>query len=426
MAASLNVFQRLIRHWETVHPYNAAQAMTVRCAVDQATADRAWGMALSVLGLGKVRVSGQSVAYEHLNGELVRFGVRFLPAGTCLETHLGQGLNEPFDDPDEPPFRPFILQGPDSCQIGVVYRHWVADSVSVRLLLREWFAWMFDEKLARNRPLRKAARGYWELFSGRIRLDETALGLFRSHMRFRRVLKIHTPGKTGYDVSVALHDPPDGIAQALRLAARRRDSTVGDLLLASLAEACNRHLPMQQRPTRRDLSVGSIIDLRPHTRRHLHDTFGLYLGFTHCFCKPADLGDWSRLVRSVGMQRRAHTKGGVGAYSAAWMTAALATQRLCDPSRLYHFYRKEMPLTAGLSNVNLHGTWAERLHPHLLENYVRVSPTGPMCPLVLSATTLGEKLRLAMTYRHDLVPRATATAFLQSVVRRLCAEAGMA
>ena len=189
--------------------------------------------------------------------------MRVLPPKTCLNTHLGRGLNEPFDDPDEPPFRPFLLQGENSCQIGVVYRHWVADSVSVRLLLREWFAWMFDETMARNRPLRTRSPGYWELFSGRIRLDETALGLFRSHMRFRRVLKIRTPGKTGYDVSVALHDCPTawpspcGSPLAGGIHGRRPAP-------CRVAEACHQHLPMQQRPTRRDLSVGSIIDLRPH------------------------------------------------------------------------------------------------------------------------------------------------------------------
>ena len=216
---------------------------------------------------------------------------------------------------------------------------------------------------------------------------------------------------------------PAGLIDALRGAARRRGVKVTDMLLAAVADACNRHLPLQSRPSRRDLAVGNIIDLRPHARHHLDGRFGLFLGFSYCFCSPRDLNDWPRLLKAIAMQSRACGQAGVAPSSTAWMVAALAVQRFVPSKGLYHFYRKEMPLTAGLSNVNLNATWARRYHPWPLLDYLRVSPTGPMCPLVLGATTLGDRLRLAITYRQSLVDPAAACQISSAIVQRLRDEA---
>ena len=418
--ASLNVFQRLVRTWEEVHPYNAAQVVTLKSAVAPHDAQRAWYQVLEAIGLGRVRVDSRQLKYESLNGEAARYPLRVLPADVDLSAYLSSELNRPFDDSDEPPFRPFLIADPTRSTFGVIYRHWVADSVSIRGILQRWHDAVTDRPPA-DLPPEMVASGYWKLFGrgrGDLRIDRTVLALFRSHMRFRQVLKVQSAREEDYAVRVVFGFKPIVCAQELRSYARHHDTTVGNLLLAALAEAAALHIPFQHRPNRRNLAVGNIVDLRPHAHRDVTDAFGLLLGFTHIVCRPTDVCDWDRLLRVVTLQNRA-SRPVVAQDSSAWMLAALTTQRLVPPERLYRFYRKELPLAAGLSNVNLGAHWPAEDHPLPADEYLRVSPTGPMAPAVLSATTLGNQMKLALTYRIALLSDDQAQAILRSVSTRV-------
>lgn len=433
MSYPLNLFQRLTRRWDAVHPYNAAQVLRVRGRLDPCAATDAWAGSLRALGLGRVRVHA-NLRFDHqvLNGEMSQYPPRQLPAAASLEEHLGSELNRPFDDPDEPPFRPFLLPtSDDDTYFGVVYQHWIADSVSIRLVLREWFTRMCDPSQTRaasgpEPQFHGTDRGYWRLFAarGNWRLDETVLAAFHSHMRYRRVRKIRRVGREDYPVKVLLREAPPGLIEPLKEYAFGEGVRLHDVLLSAVAEACERHVPFQPRRNRPDLSVGSIIDLRRHASADLADAFGLFLGFTHVVCRPRDLADWRRLLRAVAAQNEAHRRTGIAPASMAWMFAALAINPLVPDPNLYRFYRKELPMAGGLSNVPLHDTWAARWHPDPLREYLRVSPTGPLVPLVFSTTTLGRRLFIAMTHRQALLAPQAAEAMLQTFINRLhsCAQ----
>jgi hypothetical protein len=100
------------------------------------------------------------------------------------------------------------------------------------------------------------------------------------------------------------------------------------------------------------------------------------------------------------------------------MSAAMAIGTLSRPDELYHFYRKELPLAGGISNVDLSKTWTAN-YPTLLREYIRVSPTGPMTPLVVTTTTLGNKFHLGLTHRIGLIPPELAGRIGQSILARL-------
>src|SRR5665213_913153 len=224
-ALALNMFQRLVRSWEAVHPYNAVQVLKLSGQPDFATINGAWHRSLAAAGLGRVRANCTSFGYEILNGEADRYPVRSLPPGTSLESHLSDALNEPFDDEDEPPLRPFLIPLDGAFYLGLTYRHWIADSASIRLLIREWCARLLAPELAAPNPPRIAQEGYWDLYGarrGQLRVDQAILGLFRSHMRFRTVQKVHMLGTGDYPMRVLIRELPFGAVNALRLAARRR------------------------------------------------------------------------------------------------------------------------------------------------------------------------------------------------------------
>ncbi len=416
--APLNVFQQLMRRWDLTHPYNAAQAIGVAGVPDRQSLAGAWASALLATGLGAVRVDGRRYRFEPLNGHAEAYAVRF-PAGRLCD-HLSAELDRPFDDDHGPPFRPFVVAGDGQFHVGVVYQHWVADSAAIRMLMREWFTQAFDPAAAGHRPLRLPRRGYADaLCGGRDVVDAAAglLGAVRRHCQFRRVRKVASTGLSDPATRFALFPAEAGLIGQVRAAAAARGVKVNDLFLAALAQACAAHVPLQPRPRRTDLAIGSIVDLRPPGR--LTRTFGLYLGFTHVVCRPRDLGRFDDLVTAIAGQTRQQKAAGVAPASLAWLSAAVAFGRLSRPADLYHFYRKEMPLTAGLSNVDLSPTWVGRYAPGLIRDYVRVSPTGPMAPLAMTTTTLGDRFHLGLTHRTGLIDAGRAADIAAAVLGRL-------
>jgi hypothetical protein len=320
-------------------------------------------------------------------------------------------LNRPFADTGEPPFRPFLIRSADGrgCHFGVVYQHWIADSVAVRRLLQRWVERVFAEGPVPPIRFRHADQGYVEL----ARLtpgDETPgqafLSLLRRHLRYRRVRKVQSFGEHDYPVAVSMSQAI-GLVPRLAAAARRHRAKFNDLLLAAAARACEHRVPTQRRGKRQDVALGSIVDLRPLARGALEDRFGLFLGFAEVVCRPKEVASPQRLIQTIARQSQLYRRRGIWTATTGWLMAALATRPLVPPRNLYRFFRKETPIVAGVSNVNLNTTWvaADR---GLIGRYLRISPTGPLAPIVFSVTTLGEDLQLSLTYRAALLNETQA------------------
>ena len=419
-SARLNVFQALMRRWDATHPYNAAQAIRIRGTPDRPNIEAAWQSALLATGLGAVRVDGPTYRFEPLNGHAAAYAVRWCD-GT-LAGHMSADLNRPFDDDHGPPFRPFVARDGDGFYAGVVYQHWVADSVAIRLLVREWFTLACDPGAAGTGRLRLPTAGYADgLCGGRDVLDMAAglVSLARWHGRLRRAQKIASTNLSDPTTAFALFPAEPGLIDRVRAAAARRRVKVNDLFLAALAQAVAAHVPLQKRPRRTDVAVGSIVDLRRGSRADLSRTFGVYLGFTHVACRPNQLARFDDLVATVASQTRQQKAAGVAGASTTWMSTALLLGRLSKPADLYHFYRKDMPLAGGVSNVDLTRTWVGRYAPATVTDYVRVSPTGPMGPLAMTTTTLGDRFHVGLTYRTGLIDAGRAAAIAGAVLGRL-------
>jgi hypothetical protein len=218
---------------------------------------------------------------------------------------------------------------------------------------------------------------------------------------------------------VALHRVPHGLLKQLIDLARRNGVTLNDLFLATIADVCDRFNPIRHIPRRRDIALGVIVDLRSRSRRDMSRVFGLFLGFANVVCRREDLRHWPRLVREIARQTRAHKETDSAQASAVWMFAALAAARVIPVHKTFRFYRKHMPLAGGISNVNLNSTWAAPYHPDRIMEYVRVSPTGPMVPLVFNTTTLGDDLLFSLTYRSALFTDDQAQKIAATFLARL-------
>lgn len=421
MRGRLNLFQRLVRQWDTLHPYNAAQAIRVQGKANLPAICEAWHEAMATLGLGRAHVVRRTFHFEHLNGHMPPDIVRHV-TGEALESFLSHELDRRFDERDTCPFRPFVLDaGPDH-YIGVVYHHWVADGVSIRELLRQWFLGWHDPDRIRRKPLKLSKVGYWSLFGpgkGRWRLGAGLVNGVRWTRRIRRVRRMSETLAGEFDQAVIIRRFDDGLIECLHDVCRAANITLHDLLLAAAVESCDKHLPLHRHIERHDLAMGTIVDLRPAARADLSDTFGMFLGFTTTLCRPDDLKRWPRLLETVAAQGKLHKQGNQSQASVLRMAAGLAAGRMLSRERMINFYRKRVPLAGGTSNVNLTDTWAAEYHPAPLLEYVRVSPTGPMMPLVFSTTTLAQQFNLCLTRRSAVVSEPLADQILDTIASRL-------
>ncbi|MDQ3440695.1 MAG: hypothetical protein M3478_10140 [Planctomycetota bacterium] len=417
----LNIFQRLVRQWDAIHPYNAAQAIRLPGAPNVAAIRDAWHDALATLGLGRAHVRRDTFHFEHLNGQMPRDIVRHI-TGQTLDGFLSCELNHRFDDDRVCPFRPFVLDDGDGYYLGLVYHHWVADGVSIRELLRQWFLRWHAPDRVRREPLKLSKDGYWSLFGpglGRWRLGGELINGVRWTRRIRRVRRMSADRASEFAQAVTIRRFDDGLVDCLRDVCRAADVTLHDLLLAAAAEACDKHLPLHRHRDRHELAMGTIVDLRPSARANLSDTFGMFLGFTTTLCRLDELHDWPRLLTTVASQGKSHKQSRQPQASVLRMAAALAAGRMMSRERTIDFYRKRAPLAGGTSNVNLTDTWAAEYHPAPLLEYVRVSPTGPMMPLVFSTTTLARKFNLCLTRRSAIVSEPMAEQIVDTMLERL-------
>lgn len=404
--ASLNFFQRLILQWDKLHPYNAAQILKL-AGPAQAALNESWNQTLAATIPG------------------LRATVQTLPCEQSLSDFISQEMNRPFDSSTV--FRPFVLDRRDHHYAGIVYHHWVADSVSIRTLLREWFFRLYHPERARQQPLRYGGlgspfgpdRANWSVAGG-------LLSSLRWAARNRHVARVEHRGYDDFNCRFALHEVGAGLVAPLLACARRNNATLNDLFLAVAAEVCDRYVPVKRSSRRPDLALGTIVDLRPFSREDLSDTFGLFLGFSSTVCKPADLGEFSRLIGSIASQSQADKRVRAPLFSPLRMIAGLAVGKLYSRKRVIEFYRKRLPLAGGISNVNLNRSWPVEFHPDPLLDYVRVSPTGPMMPLVFTPTTLEDRLNLGFTYRPSLIPAEKAAEMAAYFIERLRALAGLA
>src|SRR3954464_11594228 len=123
-----NAFQKVMRLWDEVHPYNAAQIMKLQGPADYDKLNRTWHETLNTLGIGRIVMNGTRYAHTAWKGKP---GSRFIDVAQVagsFEDFLSDEINRPFCGPEYCPFRPFVYQEPDAHYVGVIYHHWPADS----------------------------------------------------------------------------------------------------------------------------------------------------------------------------------------------------------------------------------------------------------------------------------------------------------
>jgi hypothetical protein len=406
LSTTPNTFQQLMLQWERLAPYNAGQYATLALDVNLDTVRRAWRDTTVSLGLQQIGQQPDEPVVDVLQ-EIPDF--------------VSQAVNRLFAR-GESPLRPFMQRRGGQTHVGLIYRHVVADSASIRLIMRGWLQRLIGRDIgapARAHVTLDTSPGFrlvdaerpWSL----VRELTSELSRLSRAKRVRRLPVTSDPTSA---VTWRRVELPDGFVHRLANASRRRKAKLNDLFVTAAALACDDVVPHEASDARIDLAVGTIADVRP-AGRDAHRFFGLSLGFLQTVFRPRDLADEERTLRVAAGQARAARERHAAAASILRLWAAVRHGRDMSNDALATFYRKRSPLAAGISNVNLNRDWPRLVHPSPVRAYTRISPLGPMLPVVFTPTTLGDTLHLGVTYRQSVLDDTAADRLIRLFVDHL-------
>jgi hypothetical protein len=434
-----------MRRWSGLHPYNAGQVMEVSGPPDRARWKHAVEAVIRDLGLGKPRFTG---------GE---FAVQFIPVAEIaieqaeggLEAFFSEELNRPFAAGDLP-IRFCILPAPSKGEHGAgshylaaVYDHWIADSRAMRELMhRIYDRYRAGEGGATLPPLTLVAAPFEKLFRKHISLLPRAQAMresLKNIWRHRNGFRLNLRNPLDFATGFAMRELPDGLIQRLHAFARQQKASVNDLFIALIGQSLGAYtaperLKKSKKPmhfARRKLGIGTIVDIRDAAAEPLDCVFNLYLSSFTVLLESPEKRPADELTRAVAAETSRVKKSLAAVRGFFALAAARFWYDVYDSPRFRaSLLHKTVPVVAGISNVNMTGSWADPNgnaaaqgdEPRVLD-YIRISPVGPLIPVVFTLTTIGGRLTLCVTYRKTTFKGERLGALVDDLAKRLEAVA---
>jgi NRPS condensation-like uncharacterized protein len=405
MRGRLNSFQKTMLQWNHLHAYNAVHVVRVADELDRSRLTGVINDLLAQHGLTHLTLDLQRKTFGY-GGGAGELAVQIV-AGSGhsqedLMAEMERQLNTGFDlSGSFNPFRFFAVPEAGNFLLGLVYFHAVADAEAVVLLLKE----LVTAYVGRGR---RGGAGSLELYPRRydnlLRLQPRVIG--------RRLLGLPAQARMMRSTMRVPASDPGNLQNGLRLFTLGRDAlhrlvvtaktwevTVNDVLLALLLKALAPLAGNRAAAGRRkNLSLGCIVNLRKDLGVDSLRTFGLFLGsfmVTHVVPERISLQQLACDLRDQTLAIKRHRL-----YLATPWELGIARLMLSffSPEQRKKFYQKNYPLWGGITNMNLNSLWpAAEAAP--APDYFRAVSTGPVTPLVLSVTTVGDHANIGLTYR---------------------------
>jgi hypothetical protein len=426
----LNAFQRVMLQWSELHPYNAAHTYQLSGPLNLPALREAIRETLEHNGLGIAEIDPEGLSYRHeaidasQSAEVALVGGEGLPEKR-LAAHLARELNEPFARPRCQPFRFSVVDaGPTSHYVSLTYDHWVADSVGARLLMRHVLGRYLKLDIPENQGTLDLYPGtYREVFAHRLHGSHLAMPVLRSIRSWidnRAAWRVAYASVSQMAIGYAMYAVRPGTVQKVCRFAHANEASVNDVFLAVLARALANFLPRRAaKAGARHMALGTIVDTRGDAGEDLSESLGTFLGYFVTRVAGDQTVSLDGLTRHIAATTRLQKAQRSYLDSAVnYRVASAIWPRLKPESRL-HFARRALPLTAGISNVYLRGTWIDQQGAGRILDVRRAVSNGPTLPLVVSPTTLGENMNIAVTYRLTGFSQAKIDGIMESFVNQL-------
>ncbi|MEI7766477.1 MAG: hypothetical protein WCJ97_03465 [Phycisphaerae bacterium] len=411
----LNDFQSLMRRWNTLHPYSAGQVMQISgpCLLPRWQQAITEIMSETGLGIPSVTPDGKTVFFAPVKQYDISECDDWLVESNRL-------LNIPFRS-TEPCVRFFVCLGSDdSHYLGAIYDHWIADSYSMRLLMARVFAhYRRGEKDPSLPVLQLDHHQFWDIYARNLRwprwIHSYSQGL-KNMFRNRYNYRLHQEQPLNFHSTMLHRQLPDGLINRVHKFAKAQGASVNDAFVAALARAmgrltASRRYTKRSRPWRRPraaVGIGTIADIRKLSTEPMEHIFGLHLAsFNHILNRPEATPITEVLRQTLAHSERVRTQNLTIKGASALALARRWWDRYSKPVHKAQILYKVVPTIGGLSNVNMTGSWVDPKQqdptgPRVLD-YLRISPTGPLLPLVFTLTTIGPRLSLCVTWRDTVL-----------------------
>ena len=422
----LNIFQQLMRSWTTLGPYNAGQAMRLSGKMDIQHWQTVINDVIGAIGLGTPQVQGDFVIFRNC------MPITPHVCQESLTSVAARELNTPFV-PHDIPLRFFIIPDNEEYWLLTIYDHWIADSWSIRELMKLILAAYCGDS-ANSRPiLRITDQSFDDLFQrrrGSLSAPMRILHAARRYFMHRRSWRFDLADPMDFSAGCSMHALPDGVVDVLTTCAKANRCSINDIFLAAISMVIGQISAGCRYKWRRrwwaggrnSVSIGSIVDIRALADEPLNHTFGLFLSSCITTFKEPERQPPTVLIRHAAQQTRAFKKrcGAVAAFG-----ELAVVKYFCDlygqPRHKALFFQKNCPLLAGVSNVNLTGAWMDQTAGigGMVQDYVRISPVGPLLPVVFALTTFRSRLSLCLTWRKSALTEAQAATLAVAFIKFL-------
>ena len=264
---------------------------------------------------------------------------------------------------------------------------------------------------------------YREVFAHRLqghRLAWPMLRSIRGWLANRSTWRVAYASAQQMAVGYALYRVRPGTVPEVRQFARSNQASVNDVFLAALCRAMAPFLPRRRsQGGAHDMTLGTIVDTRADACEDLSESLGTFLGYY--LVRVAGDGNvgLDELTRRIAVATRLKKERRTYLDSAVNLRMASAIWPRLKPESRAHFARRALPLSAGVSNVHLRGTWIERQGAGRILDFCRAASNGPALPLVVSPTTIRDQMNIAVSYRVTGFSRSKIDGIMQSFVEQL-------
>jgi hypothetical protein len=428
MKGKLNLFQASMLRWRALHPYNSVHVVRVAHPMDPVRLEEALRGQLEDLGLTGLDLDARRRRYEWRGGA-ASLVVRVIAGGgeavAALCREIERELNAGFAAEGRvDPFRFFAIDDGAEFYLGLAYDHFVAGGDSIVVLLQGMVS-RYLNGTGHEAPARISARRYGPTYARLFRSQllscaKALLGLPKLAASCRRAFRPrYAPPQDGYNALAFIRIDAADRAR-LEACASAWGITSHDLLLAILLKGLS---PLTARrlesSTRNEIAVASIVNIRRDLGADASDALAPYLASFRVSHRVPDDMPLRDLAAAVHAQSSRIKRGKRYLQTLIGMSIAGVEWRFMSTLQRQRFYAKHFPVCAGTTPLSVDPLWAGggARNPRL--DYVRAVSTGPLAPMILAFTMVGDVINVGISFRTTVFRRdavdGVAAAMLDSI-----------
>lgn len=417
----LNYFQQLMWRWSQQSAYNAIHIVEIKGECNLVSWEQAILATIKVLGLGLPQfLENGKVCFLESDHIVIQ------TPQSSLADYINQQLNLKFEL-NELPLRFFIIPQRNHYNLGITYNHWISDAYSIRLLLQQIVLRYQGQTQDLPRLILKSS-SFESLYHQHFGTFSRALGLgelIYSVKLFYNAYRLTLNNKFDFHSLYVSETLSTETFTKLKAYCCQQHVSINDLFIAQLAQlmgrfsASSRYLKTRKRfrGQRDHIAISSIADIRHKANQPLDDVLGQYLSsYTVVISQPEkrstedilqEVHQYTRLIKQSSRLIRSL----FNFKSALWFW-----DKHQQSQKGAVFFHKYAPICAGISNVNVRDEWLSQESGQKISvlDYWRVSPTGPLAPLVFSITTFRGQLTVCLAYRSTAVAKEIAATLCKS------------